>query len=436
MLSFLIERNIVNLQELPQFLKKLETRAETESGKKWITSTLRNWMINKFPGAVNFAELPQNVQQKYTQEGPEWLPVAIQRGDELFFLDFKSQAARDVEQEIEHVIDYFNANPEERLDRVSVEAAKQAADRWVERRNRKIAADEDAAGVKSLVEFPDEYRWVEVVSPEALDREGKLMKHCVGSYAQRVASGHVTIYSLRDPMNKPHVTIELRKEGQGDEEDNLIQQVKGNANTAPKKEYVPYIGALFTKYNLRVGSGGKNDLQKISPTIHVMANGRAIDLGHLQGSFKGDLYLDASSMRVMKAEEKPNDPVRLGQGTDATIDGDFYFDDDKTPNTYYEKKKTGPLIIGYKKLHVTGDVGIGSHHPVMLPDTMVVDGDLDLHRLHAVKLPKNLQVSGDFRMPPSVHKLPEQISVKGTVHAPNSLRGKVSFPADLTVAYV
>ena len=39
--------------------------------------------------------------------------------------------------------------------------------------------------------------------------EGEHMGHCVGGYAQDVAEGRTEIYSLRDPNNKPHVTIEM-----------------------------------------------------------------------------------------------------------------------------------------------------------------------------------------------------------------------------------
>ena len=431
MLSFLIERNVVNLQDIPAFIKSLAQRAETEQGKKWLQTTLRNWIINKFEGATRFDQLPPATQQNLRQNGPDWLERAIERGEPLYYLDFNSNAATELRQHIDHVIDYFNANPEERLERVSVEAAEQAADKWTEAQSRKAAVEEDANGVKEMLAFPDGYRWVEVISPEALNREGQLMKHCVGSYATRVESGNVRILSLRDSMNKPHVTIEFRKDDEGGDS---IEQIKGNSNQAPKKEYIPYIGALFTKYDMRVGSGGKYDLQRISPTIHVMADGRAIDLGHLSGTFKGSLYLDTSDMRALKRGEKQEGGLTLGDGTtQVTVDGDMFFDDEEGR---YGNTRKGPFVLAYKQIHVVGDAGIASVFPVVLPHAMVVDKDFDLHRAHKVKMPNDLSVGGDLFLPPIPVKLPEKLEVRGVVHAPSALRGKVSFPADLTVRYV
>lgn len=64
-------------------------------------------------------------------------------------------------------------------------------------------------GTAPYKQYPDSgYQWVEVKSPEALDREGKVMGHCVGSYCEQVKEGNSIIYSLRDPKGESHVTVE------------------------------------------------------------------------------------------------------------------------------------------------------------------------------------------------------------------------------------
>jgi len=71
----------------------------------------------------------------------------------------------------------------------------------------------------------------ELKTENDLDAEGNKMNHCVGSYYDSVQGGNLRIISLRDPSNKPHVTMEV---------DPMIEafyQIQGNSNSEPDKEY-------------------------------------------------------------------------------------------------------------------------------------------------------------------------------------------------------
>ena len=70
----------------------------------------------------------------------------------------------------------------------------------------------------------------QIKSPNDLDVEGHLMDHCVGSYAEEVEQDSSQIYSLRDPSNKPHVTIETQN-------GNNVKQIMGKSNSDPKPQY-------------------------------------------------------------------------------------------------------------------------------------------------------------------------------------------------------
>tara|TARA_B100000131_G_scaffold310364_1_gene341949 strand:- start:2264 stop:4762 length:2499 start_codon:yes stop_codon:yes gene_type:complete len=72
------------------------------------------------------------------------------------------------------------------------------------------------------------------VPPEDLGTEGDNMQHCVGGYCDSVASGRAIIYSLRNPKNKPHATIEVDKSGR-------VDQIKGKQNAPPVPKYRPMI---------------------------------------------------------------------------------------------------------------------------------------------------------------------------------------------------
>jgi hypothetical protein len=77
----------------------------------------------------------------------------------------------------------------------------------------------------------------EVKTRNNLKTEGEKMDHCVGGegYCQDVSQGKARIFSLRDPSNKPHVTMEVRDDWE-------FRQVFGPNNSNPKSEYKMAVG--------------------------------------------------------------------------------------------------------------------------------------------------------------------------------------------------
>lgn len=72
------------------------------------------------------------------------------------------------------------------------------------------------------------------------DPESKMMGHC----------GHDergNLYSLRDPKNKPHVTLTY------DPSKNIVFQIKGKQNQLPGEKYWPAIEAFFEKTDAKLG---------------------------------------------------------------------------------------------------------------------------------------------------------------------------------------
>ena len=63
----------------------------------------------------------------------------------------------------------------------------------------------------------------------------KNMNHCVGSYFEEVEKGTSVIFSLRDPNNRPHVTMEVS--GPNASVQGMIEQIQGNSNQEPDDEY-------------------------------------------------------------------------------------------------------------------------------------------------------------------------------------------------------
>jgi len=82
------------------------------------------------------------------------------------------------------------------------------------------------------------WNWVTIDGLECQDYEGSQMQHCGASWS--------TMYSLRDPKGKPHVTAEI--------DDTSIDQLKGKQNAIVAKKYWPACEKLF---NVLVKNGGR-----------------------------------------------------------------------------------------------------------------------------------------------------------------------------------
>jgi len=99
-------------------------------------------------------------------------------------------------------------------------------------------------------EYPDQgLAWMQMRMPENQDRdalqaalkfEGDTMGHCVGQYCDEVGRGDTNIYSLRDRRGEPHVTIETKKDYDGELE--RIAQIKGKQNAAPNEKHTSVCG--------------------------------------------------------------------------------------------------------------------------------------------------------------------------------------------------
>ena len=96
-----------------------------------------------------------------------------------------------------------------------------------------------------------------VTSENDLLTEGNKMDHCVGSYCEDVVSERSVIYSLRDPNNEPHVTMEVSGNGKyKDDSAGDIVQIQGKSNSTPKSEYKVMIKEWIST------SGDKSGIKK------------------------------------------------------------------------------------------------------------------------------------------------------------------------------
>lgn len=134
-----------------------------------------------------------------------WLATALAKRDLVGAADRIADAFPDI-------VDWaMSQNPP--LNRIDLVDAAGRAKRWhdeLRAKGRSRISWFDRGNV--LFEWDDGWT-VQSLRPEQLPDEGDAMGNCVGSYGDEVGAGQTDIYSLRDPLNQPHVDIELTQAG-------------------------------------------------------------------------------------------------------------------------------------------------------------------------------------------------------------------------------
>lgn len=149
------------------------------------------------------------------------------------------------ESELEHILDYLvsSAAPK-RLQKLSITDAKRKTAEWTKANQKHGKGLKDGPeDIKVIHDFLDGTKIVQLCTKQALQREGFLMSHCVGSYSPETS----TIYSYRDASNMPHATFEVAKHG------GEIMQIKGKGNGSIHPKYIHPILAFLQAigFNIR-----------------------------------------------------------------------------------------------------------------------------------------------------------------------------------------
>ena len=84
-----------------------------------------------------------------------------------------------------------------------------------------------------------------------LEAEGEMMGHCVGDYCDKVWGGETRVLSLRDKNGDPHVTVEVKPNGD-------VNQIYGHGNEDVIPKYTEYVKDYLNK-----GSFGNVDLSTV-----------------------------------------------------------------------------------------------------------------------------------------------------------------------------
>jgi hypothetical protein len=257
LVTYLLELNVLNLQNIERELKKLAARAIHPQVRNWVMTVARNYIVNLADDEMQSeydVYTPKRKKGVHTDmpepdQLPSWAQTAMGRGDDLHFFNPAQPRRRSLWQTIETIIDWFNTFPANdpamnRLDRISFKHARQQAAAWrseIDKNPWQHIKDRPPV----YKEYPDGMKWVKLCSDMHLSREGNLMGHCIGGggYTAGMKNGTDEFFSLRDQQNHPHITVQTRvKNGQ-----HIVYQMKGKQNAKAVAKYQPYLRDLVTQ---------------------------------------------------------------------------------------------------------------------------------------------------------------------------------------------
>lgn len=252
-----------------------------------------------------------------------------------------------------------------------VREADKSMDRLNAQRAKALCPDDE----EHVADLAEGFRLVRLLTPEALDLESSRMKHCVGhgAYDAGVADGSIEIYSMRDPLGRPVITVEIERDTDGLDDYGVlaakprtyraIGQIQGRRNADPSREHLEILRPFAMK-------DGWTDTEHWWPTV-TDAAGVRYDINAIPpGTVFEKFYLSLDAVTSGRA--------KLPHGI--TVIGDCYV--------------SGPLVGALPEgMTVGGNLLLNPADDdyVTLPDSLQVGGKVILWDSSRVIAPKHLR---------------------------------------------
>lgn len=261
--------NLVNVGTVELALQKYARWALHPAVESWVLTVARNRIVarcNEKDFRENYVAWKPGcaLHAPAASDLPDWAKTAVMQNREIhWFVVEGGLANRTFWKCLATVVEWMNSFPENdrrlgRLSRICFDEAVGSSSLWRNDLDANIwAYVKDRT--KTILHYENDWKWVLLKSPLQFEREGKLMGHCIGngSYFDNFKNKTRRYFSLRDPNNNPHVTIEAG-------ETQLIQ-CKGRSNTKPIAEYQPYVTDFIEAMGLVV-VGDKDHVTNACPT--------------------------------------------------------------------------------------------------------------------------------------------------------------------------
>lgn len=250
-----VKRNIVNPQDMDEAIKeKFKSLNLSDKVETWVMTVARNAVVQEdgFFIQIGFGDITK-WKRVTGLDGPvpPWARKALMSGQKLdVFVGGASFSS--MLQDMEHAIAYLKslliANPNANLQVIPYDKAVKEGDQLSKKKVREGRSSEQ---LETVLDVGSGFKWVSLLSSEALPRESNLMGHCVGNpifadnYGVPLDNGDILIWSLRDSGNKPHCTIQILKASK------YCAQIKGKRNAGLVPRYIMHLVKLLNSQQFK-----------------------------------------------------------------------------------------------------------------------------------------------------------------------------------------
>lgn len=243
--------NLVNPEDISEYLCKFSRNTRN-------AELMQNYLALAIEKPLRKDKRYMTVLDALPDDAPDWLREKWGQGFFFRFIPHASLAGK-----VRHIYDWIEAclnngegwledkdslgRPFKLLKFGAVDQAYKEAEKYSLIQRQKNAANTtfaeafeeeiESKDIKIIKIYDDGYRLVQILSKNGAHREAHFMQNCMadGAYDEYFAGTcgamKTWIYSLRDPFNKPHVTMEVTTP------DNIMHQCAGKQNTPPKESY-------------------------------------------------------------------------------------------------------------------------------------------------------------------------------------------------------
>jgi len=262
--QILMELNVINIPQIDTYLTDVGQNLPTKETQKWFISRSKKYLIN--------SEEDNSIITNFTGKAEPWMKQRQKEGAKMY----RFNPSHDLTTKLAHIVDWVRAMNDtvtgkgkasdqqstarakkaiKGLNNTSITQAIELSKQWVTDMNsgkdNSYKRAEDETGLVPVM-VHGEYKWYKLTDQDCLDREGKVMGHCVASYGGNVMSGRSVIYSLRDNNNFAHATVEV--------ENGKLEQVKGKSDRPPVEKYQRATVALLNTLNVPPTHNGLRDI--------------------------------------------------------------------------------------------------------------------------------------------------------------------------------
>jgi hypothetical protein len=241
-------RTVINIEEIEKFLKYLGKQVTDVDSKRWISTRLRSYIINRFPFTQVCDPRLGNLdywQQYFDGYIPNYARIDFETGRDVFIVKFRDDGFK---AELNLILEFLHS-PQKPKKTLAIEYEDMLIKALQWRKSKETLSENPGSpdeGTELMFEYGSLYM-VRLNTEKALDREGVVMHNCIngkdyGDDSPIFHSRHY-VFSLRKRSSSESVCSFLL-------ETNEIRELKGPRNGKVDSAYHKDCRILINKLDL------------------------------------------------------------------------------------------------------------------------------------------------------------------------------------------